>query len=99
VTLDHATPDTPTAADAAIAQRQSAWLDTVRAQGRGYRFAGFIACLLGVMILIVGRYKLGGPTWLLITGAGVVAVGWGLFVYALARRLMWVRAHPFDPNG
>ena len=85
--------------DPARIERQSVYLDTVRAQGRVYRFAGFIACLLGVMILIVGRYKLGGAPWLLWTGAGVVALGWALFVYALARRLMWVRAHPFDPNG
>ena len=85
--------------EAADLQRRSVYLDTVRAQGRAWRTAGFIACLLGVMILVIGRYKLGAAPWLLWTGAGVVAVGWALFVYALARRLMWVRAHPFDPNG
>jgi hypothetical protein len=85
--------------EAANLVRRSAWLDTVRAQGRPQRFAGFIACLLGVMILIVGRYKLRGAPWLLWTGAGVVALGWALFIYALTRRLIWVRAHPFDPNG
>jgi hypothetical protein len=85
--------------EAADLQRRSVYLDTVRAQGRPQRFAGFVACLLGVMILIIGRYKLGAAPWLLWTGAGVVAAGWALFVYALARRLTWVRAHPFDPNG
>ena len=79
--------------------RQSVYLDTVRAQGRQARLAGLICCLLGVLILVVGRYKLGGAPWLLWTGAGVVALGWGLFIYALARRLLWVRAHPFDSNG
>ena len=32
-------------------------------------------------------------------GVAIVALGWGLFIYALVRRLTWVRAHPFDPNA
>ena len=79
--------------------RQSAYVDQMRAQGRTARTLGFIACLAGVMILVIGRFRLGGPAWMLWTGGAVVAIGWGLFVYALARRLTWVRAHPFDPNG
>jgi hypothetical protein len=86
--------------DEAVAlDRQAAYLDTLRAQGRPARFGGMIACLIGVMILVVARFKLGAPLWMLWTGGLVVAFGWGLFVYALVRRLTWVRAHPFDPNG
>jgi hypothetical protein len=79
--------------------RQSAYLDTVRAVGRPARMAGLICCLLGVLILVVGRYKFGGPLWLLWSGAGVVAAGWALFIYAVVRRLFWIRSHPFDSNG
>ena len=85
--------------EAALNERQAAYLDTVRAQGKAARFVGMIACLVGVLILVLGRFRLGGaPLWLW-SGAGIVALGWGLFIYALARRLLWVRAHPFDPNG
>jgi len=61
--------------------------------------AGRIACLLGVLVLVFGRFKLGGPPWMLWTGVAVIGVGWGLFVYALVRRLHWIRTHPFDPNA
>ena len=50
-------------------------------------------------MLIYARFRLNGDPVLLWSGAGVVAVGWGCFVYAVWRRLMWVRAHPFDPNA
>jgi membrane protein YdbS with pleckstrin-like domain len=85
--------------EAATLDRQSAYVDQMRAQGRTARTLGFIACLVGVMVLALGRFRFGAPAWMLWTGAAVVAVGWGLFVYALLRRLTWVRAHPFDPNG
>jgi cytosine/uracil/thiamine/allantoin permease len=76
-----------------------AYLDILRTQGRGARTAGFIACLLGVLILVVGRFRLGGAVWLLWTGVVVVGFGWSCFVYALYRRLQWARAHPYDPNA
>ena len=85
--------------EVATLDRQSAYVDRMRAQGRTLRTIGFLACLVGVMILVIGRFRLGAPPWMLWTGAAVVALGWGLFVYALVKRLAWVRAHPFDPNG
>jgi hypothetical protein len=85
--------------DAASVDRQSAYLDRVRALGRPARFAGFIACALGVAMMLLARYKLDSAPWLLWPGVAVVALGWVLFIYALARRLIWVRAHPFDPNA
>jgi hypothetical protein len=85
--------------EAVLAGRQSAYVESLRAQGRPQRVAGFIACLAGVLILVIARYRLSGAPWLLWTGVAVVGLGWALFVYAVARRLMWARAHPFDPNG
>lgn len=85
--------------DAANLERQSAYLETLRGLGRPVRTVGFLACLAGALMLIVARFRLNGELWLLWSGAGVVAVGWACFIYAVVRRLMWVRAHPFDPNG
>ena len=85
--------------DAAQLARQAAYVDTLRAQGRPARFAGFVACLAGVLVLVIGRFKLGGAPWLLWSGVTIIGVGWALFIYALVRRLTWIRTHPFDPNG
>jgi O-antigen/teichoic acid export membrane protein len=85
--------------DPAELARRVAYLDTLRSQGRAARTAGFIACLLGVLILVVGRFRLGGAVWLLWTGVVVVGFGWSCFVYALFRRLQWRRAHPYDPTS
>jgi hypothetical protein len=85
--------------DPATLERQSAYLDRVRSLGRPQRFAGFVACAAGVAMMVLARYRLGGAPWLLWPGVAIVALGWGLFIYALARRLTWVRTHPFDPNA
>ena len=85
--------------DAAGIDRQSAYLEQIRAMGRPQRLAGFIACLVGVMMMVLARFKLDNAPWLLWPGVAVVAFGWILFIYALVRRLTWVRNHPFDPNA
>ena len=85
--------------EAALIERQSAHLTAIRAQGKTERTAGFVACLVGLAIMAVAHNRLGGAPWLLWTGVGMVAVGWALFVASIARRLLWVRAHPFDPKG
>lgn len=84
--------------DPAELDRRAAYLETLRAQGRPARFAGLVLSLAGVMILVIGRYRLGGPTWALAGGVVVIALGWALFVYAVGRRLYWVRSHPY-PNA
>jgi uncharacterized membrane protein len=84
--------------DPAQLDRQTAYLEHVRSLGRPARFAGFVACALGVAMMVLARYRLGGAPWVLWSGVAVIALGWGLFIYALARRLTWVRAHPFDSN-
>jgi hypothetical protein len=80
-------------------ERQATYLETMRAQGRPVRMAGFIACLLGVVILVVGRFRLGGAPWLLWTGVVVIGAGWSCFVYALVHRLRWIRTHPYQPHA
>ena len=85
--------------DAISLERRSAYFERVRALGRPQRFAGFVACLIGVVMMVLARFRLGGAPWLLWPGLAVVALGWAFFVYSLARRLYWVRAHPFDPNA
>ncbi|HEY3799604.1 MAG TPA: hypothetical protein VGL58_14725 [Caulobacteraceae bacterium] len=84
--------------DAAQLARQSAYLDGIRALGRRTRLAGFVLSALGVLMVIAARYRVDSPQ-LLWGGVAVVAAGWGCFIYAVARRITWVRAHPFDPNG
>lgn len=85
--------------DAALVERQSAYLDHIRGLGRQERSLGLIACLVGVLVLVLGRFRFGGEPVLVWGGIAVIALGWGLFVWALARRVLWVRAHPFDPNA
>ena len=85
--------------DAASLDRQSAYLEQVRALGRRQRTAGFIACLVGVLVMVLARFRFDNDPWLLWPGVAIVTLGWILFIYALVRRLTWVRAHPFDPNA
>ena len=85
--------------DPAVLDRQVAYLDMIRARGRRERSWGLIASLVGVLIVVVARFRLTGEPWALWGGLAVVAIGWGLFVVSVARRLLWVRAHPFDPNA
>ena len=85
--------------DPAVLERQVAYLDRLRALGRPQRTLGLVACLVGVVMVVIARFRLGGEPWALWAGAAVIAAGWGLFVYAVAVRVRFVRAHPFDPNG
>jgi hypothetical protein len=81
--------------DAAAAERHSAHIETIRQIGRRQRSIGYVACLVGVMIVVVARLRLADEPWLLWSGLAVIAVGWALFVYALWARIAYVRAHPF----
>jgi len=65
---------------------------TIRAFHRGTRNAGYVFCLVGVLVMVGGRYVPGGPTWLTSAGLGVVVFGWGLLAYALFKRVALVRS-------
>ncbi|MBV8593752.1 MAG: hypothetical protein JOZ27_05575 [Caulobacteraceae bacterium] len=53
---------------------------------RALRDAGFVACLVGVVVMAAGRYVAGAPPVLMAVGVGVVVLGWGLFGYSVLRR-------------
>ena len=54
--------------------RAGAYLDRAR---RAARFAGFVACLVGVLMLVLGALRLGGAPWLLWAGLAVIAARLG----------------------
>ena len=81
--------------EADLIARQSAYVDTVRALGRRERNAGFVACLVGVLILIWARFVPGAPAFVLWIAIAVIVLGWGLFVWSVLRRFSYIRSHPF----
>ena len=80
------------------AEARAAYLAALRAQDRGTRNAGYVACLLGVLVMMSGRYATGAPAWLVYVGLPVILLGWGLLAYAVFKRAAYARAHPFDPQ-
>jgi hypothetical protein len=56
------------------------------------RNAGFVACLVGAMAMITGRYTVGAPTWLVYVGVSAIVFGWGLFLLSMFRRAADARA-------
>ena len=67
-------------------------METIRAFHRGTRNAGYVCCLVGVLVMVAGRYLAGAPAWLTSVGLGVVVFGWGLLAYALFKRVALVRS-------
>ena len=74
-------------------------VEAVRALHRGARNAGYVFCLLGVLVMIAGRYMHGAPAWLVNAGVGIVVFGWGLLAYATMRRVARARALLARRNG
>ena len=85
--------------DPAILQKRVAYLDAYRALYRREQTIGLIACLVGALMLIGGRYGPLAASWVVWVGAAIIAAGWILFTVVIFRRTAWVRAHPFDPSG
>ena len=77
-------------------QRKAAYIDHVRALHKGKRQAGFVGCLLGVLIMAAGRFSAQVPDWTVWLGLAVVAVSWALFAFVIYSRTNWARSHPFD---
>ena len=82
--------------EAELLTRQAAYVDTVRALGRRERTIGLVACLVGVIVLVVSRYRVGAPMWGVWLGVAIIGVGWALFLYDVIRRARFLRAYPFD---
>ncbi len=85
--------------DSALDFRRTAYADTIRSLGRRERGAGFVACLVGALLLIWGRTVAGAPFWAVVVGLLGIGAGWLLFAYVIIRRTRYVRAHPFDPQS
>jgi hypothetical protein len=58
----------------------------------GLRNAGYVACLIGTLAMIAGRFMAGAPTWLIYAGVSGIVFGWGLFGYAAFQRATLARA-------
>lgn len=64
------------------------------------RNAGYVACLLGTLAMISGRYVHGAPAWLAYVGLGVIIFGWGLLGLSMARAAARAReAGPGNSKG
>lgn len=85
--------------DSALNMRRAAYADTIRSLHRRERGIGFVACLVGAILLIWGRTVQGAPFWAVIAGLVTIGAGWLLFAYVIIRRTRYVRAHPFDPQS
>ncbi len=56
------------------------------------RNAGYVACLVGALVMISGRFMSGAPSWLVYVGVSVIVFGWGLFGLSVRQRLTATRA-------
>jgi hypothetical protein len=71
----------------------------IRAYHRRTREAGLIACLVGVAVMVAGRFMPGAPIWLVSVGVGIAVFGWGLIAYALMRRVAMARSLAAKAKG
>jgi len=85
--------------EAQVNARQAAYVDQIRGLYRRERTLGLVGCLVGVLLLTLARFRLTDMPWLLWAAVAVIGAAWTLFAFAYFRRVAWVRAHPFDPNG
>jgi hypothetical protein len=74
-------------------------IDAIRVHHRGTRNLGLVACLVGVLVMIAGRYMPGAPAWLVSLGVGVVVLGWGLIAFALWKRVAMARTLTTKAGG
>ena len=58
-----------------------------RRGGGGFstRNAGYVACLLGTLVMISGRFMAGAPVWLVYVGLSGIVFGWGLLGLSMVR--------------
>ncbi|HEY5107790.1 MAG TPA: hypothetical protein VII73_13640 [Caulobacteraceae bacterium] len=76
--------------------RRAAYVDEIVRLHRKTRTAGFVTCLVGVLLLVATHYPWRMPMWTSWLAVAVIAAGWGMFVYVIFKRAAFVRAHPFD---
>ena len=49
------------------------------------RSAGYVACLIGTLAMIAGRFMAGAPAWLVYVGLAGIVFGWGLLGLSMVR--------------
>jgi hypothetical protein len=87
-------------AEGELNQRRVAYLMQVRSLHAGKRQAGFVACLVGALMLVFARMRPeASPAWLMPASLVVIGAGWLLFAYVIVMRTRYVRSHPFDPKN
>ncbi len=84
--------------DPDVMTKRLAYIDTLRDMHKNKRLIGFVGCLLGVLVMLYGRFG-GGPEQAVWAGLAIVVVSWLLFTYVILSRVLYVRAHPFDPGA
>lgn len=78
---------------------KSAYIDTVRALHKNKRQWGFIACLVGVIVMFAARMRPEIPDVLVWGGIAIIVTGWALLAFVVYSRMTYVRIHPFDPGA
>ena len=67
--------------------------------GASIRNAGFVACMVGALVMVVGRFAPWAPVWLVAVGVAIIALGWGLFAWSMLQRWAAARASLEDTHG
>ena len=52
---------------------------------RSTRTAGVVACLIGMLLMVSGRFVPAAPHVLIYVGVAVIVFGWGLFALSMFR--------------
>lgn len=75
-----------------------AWITRVRRMHRDKRMIGFGGIILGAALVVWARMSPDqAPAWALMTGFGVLAASWALFIYVIVDRWRWVKKNPYSP--
>lgn len=77
-------------------QRRQEWIRTIRLMHRNKRLTGYLTCVLGIILVLWGRFGIGAPGWAIPAGIMVIFAGWVLFIYVLWDRWRWAKAN--DPS-
>ena len=59
---------------------------------RPIRNTGYVACLVGTLVMLLGRFRAGAPVWLVYVGLSIIVVGWGFLVLSMIRAAQDARA-------
>ncbi len=49
------------------------------------RNAGLVACLIGVLVMVAGRFMHGVPSVFVYVGVSIIVFGWGLLALSMFR--------------